>query len=164
MGAPQVTAQIADDLLATVQTAVGQLGGLPAALVSHRPAPDRWTIKQVIGHLIDSATNNHQRFVRAQFVDELISPKYEQNQWVGCQHYDDLPWPDLVELWRRYNLHLAHVIRHASPAALSVPCLIGGDPPVTLQFVMEDYVAHMQHHLRKIAERVNNETRRDGQA
>src|SRR5580765_1370275 len=107
------TAQIADDLTATVEAAADQLRALDAATISHRPSPDRWTIKEVIGHLIDSATNNHQRFVRAQFVEEFIFPAYKQNEWVHCQSCNDVDWADLVELWRRYNLHLAHVIRDA---------------------------------------------------
>src|SRR5262245_42608651 len=108
-----MTAHIADDLRATVENAARELRRLDPATLAHRPAPDRWTIKEVIGHLIDSAANNHQRFVRAQFTKELVFPKYEQNEWVGSQHYNDVDWDELVELWRRYNLHLAHVIRHA---------------------------------------------------
>lgn len=148
------TQQIADDLEATVRQAVAKLRDLDAATLAHRPSPDRWTIKQVIGHLIDSAANNHQRFVRGQFTDELVLPAYDQNQWVACQYYDDVPWPDLLELWQRYNRHLAHVIRHARPEALGTRCRIGSYEPCTLQFLMEDYVVHMKHHLDKIAQRL----------
>jgi hypothetical protein len=149
-----MTAHLADDLTATVEAAARQFRGLDASVVAHRPSPDRWTIQEVVGHLLDSAANNHQRFVRAQFTDELVFPKYEQSQWVRCQHYAETNWTELIELWRLYNLHLAHVIRRAAPASLSVPCRIGDSPPVTLQFLMEDYVAHLKHHLQKIAERL----------
>jgi DinB family protein len=107
-----MTSQIADDLSATVKEYAGKLRRLDSATVSYRPAPDRWTIKEVIGHLIDSCANNHQRFIRAQFTDELVFPKYEQNQWVSAQHYDGADWLDLLDLWRQYNLHLARVIRN----------------------------------------------------
>ncbi len=71
---------------------------------------DEWSRREILGHLIDSATNNHQRFVRAQFKDDLVFPGYEQEQWVSSQKYNDEPWPDLIELWRAYNLHLLHVV------------------------------------------------------
>jgi hypothetical protein len=146
--------QVADDLDATVRDAVQWLQGLDAAAVAHRPAADRWTIKEVIGHLIDSAANNHQRFVRAQFIPELTFPAYEQNEWVACQAYNDADWPELLELWQRYNRHLAHVIRHVRPSSLGVRCTIGSYEPVTLQFLIEDYVVHLKHHLDKVRERV----------
>jgi DinB family protein len=148
-----MTAKIADDLLTTVEAAVDRLRRLDTAAVSHRPAPDRWTIKEVLGHLIDSASNNHQRFVRAQFTAELRFPKYEQNEWVRCQAYNDIDWPDLLEFWRRYNLHLAHLIRRVPAESLAVRCIVGDYQPVTLQFLIEDYVVHLKHHLAKIAER-----------
>ena len=149
------TKQIADDLESTVRQAAEKLRSLDAPTLAHRPSPDRWTIKQVIGHLIDSAANNHQRFIRGQFTDELVLTGYEQNQWVASQRYDEIPWDDLLEFWQRYNLHLAHVIRHARPESLGVRCRIGHYDPCTLQFLMEDYVVHMKHHLAKIAERVH---------
>src|SRR5207249_3938872 len=112
------TSPIADDLIATVHSAGQWLRSLDAKTVSERPAADRWTIKEAVGHLIDSAGNNHQRFVRGQFVEELVFPEYEQNEWVRCQFYNDVAWGDLLELWQRYNLHLAHVIRHVDAKAL----------------------------------------------
>jgi hypothetical protein len=149
-----MTAQIANELTVTVRTAVQQLRTLSAALVSHRPSPDRWTIKEVLGHLIDSAANNHQRFVRAQFTDRLVFPKYDQNDWVRCQFYDKVEWNDLIELWQQYNLHLAHVIRNIPDRALNTTCVIGDYEPMTLKFLIEDYLAHLKHHLTKIDERV----------
>lgn len=150
-----MTSKIADDLIATVQEAAERLRGLDLAEVSHRPSPDRWTIKQVIGHLIDSAANNHQRFVRAQLSDELVFPKYDQNEWVSVQDYDSEDWQDLLNFWVLYNRHLAHVIHHVAQESLHVNCTIGDYGPVTLQFLIEDYVVHLNHHLGKIMERMN---------
>ena len=147
--------QCADELEATVQKAVAQLRTLDANLVTHRPSRDRWTIKEVVGHLIDSAANNHQRFVRAQFVDPLVFPNYHQNEWVGCQGYDDVEWDRLLDLWLCYNLHLAHVIRHIPAAALKVCCVIGDSESVTLRFLIDDYVVHLKHHLAKVSERIH---------
>ena len=146
---------IANELMTVVQAAVPRLTALSEAMVTHRPAPDRWTIKEVLGHLIDSAANNHQRFVRAQFVSELVFPKYEQNEWVQSQNYNAIEWPELIEFWRRYNLHLAHVMRNIDVKALGVPCKIGNYKPMTLQLLAEDYVAHLKHHLARIEERTN---------
>lgn len=150
-----MTLKIADELSAIVETAEPVLIGLSNSTVSTRPAPDRWTIKEVIGHLIDSAANNHQRFVRAQFVEQLVFPKYEQNEWVGAQKYNDSDWLTLVSLWVLYNKHLAHVMTNVSTKALGIRCIIGDYQPVTLQFLIDDYVVHLKHHLLKIAERLN---------
>ena len=145
---------ISSDLRRTVDAAKGRLAALDAKTVTYRPAADRWTIAEVIGHLIDSAANNHQRFVRAQFVEELVFPKYEQNEWISAQYFNDCEWPSLVELWHRYNHHLAHVIEHVRAESLDRRCIIGPYPPVTLAFLIEDYVVHLKHQLGKIEERL----------
>ena len=151
----EMPSHIADELVATVHAAEPALRALTDAIVAIRPAPDRWTIKEVVGHLIDSAANNHQRFVRAQFTARLVFPDYEQNEWVNSQNYRDAGWQGLVDLWSVYNRHLAHVIRNIPTSALAVECKIGDYEPVSFQFLMEDYVVHLKHHLKKIAERLN---------
>lgn len=79
-----------------------------AANTAHKkPSEDRWSISEVIGHLVDSACNNHQRFVRAQTTDALVFPKYEQNDWVSAANYRQCDWPSLVTLWCVYNQMLA---------------------------------------------------------
>src|SRR6185295_5367604 len=77
-----------------------------------------WCARQVLGHLIDSACNNHRRFVLGQSPDIRKYDGYAQNDWVGRQHYDKVPWRDLVALWTSYNRHLAHVMSCAPPATL----------------------------------------------
>jgi hypothetical protein len=145
---------VADRLLRTVEAAEPVLRGLTDNVVSARPSPDRWTIQEVVGHLIDSAANNHQRFVRAQSPGEFVFPKYEQNEWVSRQRYDTAIWSDVITLWAAYNRHLAHVMRHVAPASLETRCVIGPYEPVTLGYLIEDYVTHLRHHLRKVGERV----------
>jgi hypothetical protein len=109
----------------------------------------KWSRKEILGHLIDSAANNHQRFVRLQIQDTLSLPVYQQPDWVRVQHYQERPWRDLVELWTVYNRHLAHIMRHADPSALShVWKAANGD--VDLQFLMTDYLTHLKHHLQQI--------------
>ena len=118
---------------------------------SARPAlKGGWSRKQLIGHLIDSASNNHQRFVRASLQDSLEFPGYDQDGCVRVQAPQDAPWPLLVGLWKNYNLYLAHVIAHLPPSHLKTQCRIGADEPVSLQFLAEDYLKHLLHHLRQI--------------
>ena len=121
---------------------------------ARRPGTNAWSPKEVLGHLIDSAANNHQRFVRAQQTDALTLPGYEQNHWVSSQGYQDADWPHLVALWRHLNLHLADVITRIPPDKYAVPCVIGDSEPVTLEFVIVDYLRHLEHHMAQIRERL----------
>ena len=109
-----------------------------------------WSSKQVLGHLIDSASNNHQRFVRASLQGSLDFPGYDQDGCVRVQAVQEAAWPVLVALWATYNRYLAHVIAHLPPAKLEVPCRIGSNEAVTLRFLAEDYVQHLVHHLEQI--------------
>lgn len=116
-----------------------------------KPAlPGGWSRKQLIGHLIDSACNNHQRFVRAALQDSVTLPGYDQEGWSRAQFVHDAPWSDLIALWASYNRYLAHVIAHLPDEKLNVLIRIGPHEPVTLRFVAEDYLAHLNHHLAQI--------------
>ena len=118
---------------------------------SEKPVlPGGWSRKQVLGHLLDSATNNHQRFIRAALQDSLEFPGYDQDGWVRVQAVHELPWLTLIALWSSYNRYLAHVIVHLPAAKLDVACRIGSNEPVTLSFLVEDYVRHLAHHLAQI--------------
>jgi len=120
-----------------------------------------WSRCQVIGHLIDSASNNHQRFVRAILQDSLEFPAYDQNGWSRVQAAEEADWPLLVQLWASYNRYLAHVIARLPAAKLEAPIRVGQNPPVTLRFVAEDYLRHMVHHLSQI-DAAPRETQRGG--
>ena len=125
------------------------------SLAAHdKPSSDRWSVSEVVGHLIDSACNNHQRFVRAQFADALQFPKYDQNDWVSAAGYSDLDWKLLVSLWCDYNRMLAGVIRNIPDRCLDVPCTITPYEPCTLAFLVADYLEHLQHHLRILDKRI----------
>jgi hypothetical protein len=109
-----------------------------------------WSRKQLLGHLIDSASNNHQRFVRASLQPALNFPGYDQNGNVRAQHFQAAEWLQLVSLWSAYNRFLAHVIAHLPAAKLQTPCRIGSEHPVTLEFLANDYVSHLTHHLEQM--------------
>ena len=101
-------------------------------------------------YLIDSAANNHQRFVRAQSGPRLEFPNYEQEFWVATQAYATAPWPDLVNLWLLLNRHLLHVLKAMPPAVLSHECIIGGRPAVTLEALAVDYLRHVDKHVAQL--------------
>jgi hypothetical protein len=113
-------------------------------------AAGKWTRKEIIGHLIDSASNNHQRFVRAEEGATLRLPGYAQDRWVATQGYRESRWTDLVDLWSAYNRHLADVLDRMPESLRDVPCEIGGGATVSLSFVALDYIGHLQHHLGQI--------------
>jgi hypothetical protein len=116
-------------------------------------APPAWSRKEELGHLIDSASNNHLRFVGAALEPEFHGRSYNQNGWVMLHGYQQQSWSDLVEFWSRYNSLLTHVIARIPESKLQTGCRVGDSAPVTLQFLIEDYVAHMQHHLDHILRR-----------
>jgi len=139
-----------DDFKSTLDHAVVQLGKITDSDSQRVPSPGKWSKKQVLGHLIDSAANNHQRFVRSQLGPELVFPGYEQEGWVAVQHYQDESWNALIALWQYYNRHLLHLMRHVPGDQLTRRCVIGDNDAVTLEFLMKDYVVHLKHHLRQI--------------
>jgi hypothetical protein len=117
---------------------------------SVRPSAGKWSKKEILGHLIDSASNNHQRFVRGQLSSEIKLPEYEQENWVRAQGYQTESWESLIALWKAYNFHLLHVAAAIPADRLSSLCFIGDNEPVTLEFLVTDYVRHLKHHIQQI--------------
>jgi hypothetical protein len=109
-----------------------------------------WSRKQVLGHLIDSASNNHQRFVRAALQESLDFPAYDQDGNIRVQVPQEADWSLLISLWAAYNRYLAHVIAHLPASELETVCRIGSSEPVTLTFLVTDYVTHLLHHLKQV--------------
>ena len=155
MPATQTTDQtpfplVAAALRRSVDDALPKLRAMSVSQAEKAPAPGKWSPQQVIGHLIDSASNNHQRFVRAQEGSTMVFPAYEQEHWVRCQRYEDGAWDHLTTLWHGYNHHVAHVIEHIPESFRTVQCIVGTYPPATLGFLAHDYVVHLRHHLEQI--------------
>jgi DinB superfamily len=109
-----------------------------------------WSRKEILGHLIDSALNNHQRFVRAALDGNYEGPTYEQADWVNIHGYRSMSWSRLLEYWRWQNLLLGEVIRRVPASRLDASCRVGENAPVTLRFLIEDYFVHLDHHLAQI--------------
>lgn len=142
--------ELSEKLVRAVQSADGKLRQVSEAESGKPVLKGGWSRKQVLGHLIDSASNNHQRFVRASLQGSLEFPGYDQDGCVRVQAVQSAPWPLLVTLWTNYNLYLAHVIAHLPADKLEAQCRIGDGEPVTLRFLAEDYLTHFLHHLDQI--------------
>ncbi len=121
----------------------GALSGLSQDESEQRPALDRWSKKEVVGHLIDSASNNHQRFVRGQIAPGQDFPGYDQERWVSIQGYQAASWPALIALWQAYNTHLLHVAECMTPEGQRATCRVNGGPEVSLAMLFVDYVDHL---------------------
>lgn len=141
---------VADELIQIVERAAEILRGLSEEAVAERLAPGKWMKKEILGHLLDSAANNQHRFIRAQLTDSLHFPDYQQPQWVALNDYAHRPWLELVEFWRLYNRHLAHVMRNIQSEKLETPCYLGDREMTTLGFIAQDYNYHLLHHLRQL--------------
>jgi hypothetical protein len=135
-----------------VSAAKPQLLKIPPEIASEKPTPDIWSKKEILGHLIDSAANNHQRFVRGAQNIAGEFPTYNQDRWVEVQHYNDMSWADLIEFFSQYNLYLCRIIDSLPREVLNNPCNIGKEGPVTLEFVINDYLRHLRHHIEQILE------------
>jgi len=128
----------------------GRLERISEADSASCPGPGRWSRKEIVGHLVDSAANNHQRFVRTQAEPELSFPGYAQELWVSTQRYQRESWRTLCDLWRSYNFHLLHIMEQVPEEKLGNRCRVGDAEPVTLKILMTDYVRHLGRHLRQI--------------
>ena len=145
-GAPQGQALLRG-ILSTVPARLDAISGEHAGL---KPAPDKWSKKEELGHLIDSAFNNHRRVIRAQLEDSPALPGYNGDLWVKLNNYQNRDWQELIKLWQSGNRHLLAASEVAPEDAWSRTCTIGDSEPLTLRFVLDDYVDHMLDHLRHI--------------
>ena len=141
---------VAEDLTRLIAETVPALETLGEEGSLRTRGPGTWSRKQVLGHVIDSALNNLQRFVRAQHGDELRFPDYDQPRWVAAGGYQERPWTSLVSLWSELNAQVAHVVARIPAERLATPCRIGESRPLALEFLVRDYVAHLRHHLTQI--------------
>ena len=136
-------------LASVVERAIPPLSAISEEAASIKPSPGKWSKKEILGHLIDSAANNHQRFVRLQLQPEINLPGYDQDNWVRLNRYQQKPWAEIVALWSAYNRHLVSVIESLDDSALG-HVWHASDGDVTLEFIATDYVRHLKHHLAQI--------------
>lgn len=127
----------------------------------------KWSVKEIVGHLIDSASNNHQRFIRAQFKDDLIFDGYDQNKWVAVQNYYSADWNLLIDCWMNFNLviinsviNIPNEIMSAERNVHNLDSIAWKQVPVnesvTLDYFIKDYYGHMHHHINQIKRLINS--------
>jgi DinB superfamily len=143
-------ASISLALLEAIRSAEPMLHQVGNADATFRLSPGKWSKKEILAHLIDSASNNHQRFVRAATQGKVEFPGYEQDKLVVLQNPNLASWELLIELWSAYNRYLSHILQQIPDSDSEIACTIGGRPPVTLLWLAGDYVEHLKHHLNQI--------------
>lgn len=122
------------------------------ALATH-PAPNKWSPKEILGHLCDSAVNNLFRFINSQIEEApFLVQKYDQDQWVRLQHYKQAPIAEIVQFWIYLNKSVIRVISTIPEEKYSCMCKLPNGDIVTLQWLISDYLSHMEHHLQQISE------------
>ena len=144
--------QLADELRAEIDSSLQRFRKLSESDVSRDRGPGKWIKKEILGHLIDSAANNQQRFIRAQFEDPFAGPCYDQDAWVAMHRYRDRTWAELTDTWAALNRQVAHAMESVPESKLKTRLVIGKNEPAPLEWWMKDYLVHMRHHLEQIFE------------
>ncbi len=153
--------QFTTDFKKAIEQHYEQLSMLSTDLIRKKPAPDKWSPIELIGHLIDSACNNHRRFTIAQWQDHMVFDGYEQENWVTYQDYQHADWQQIVALWRAYNLHICRIMENTPIEKLQkevrehnlhqiAMVTVPKDQSVTLEYFMKDYIFHIEHHMNQI--------------
>jgi len=119
---------------------------------SVKHSPEKWSKKEILGHLIDSAANNHHRFIRAQFESPFTIESYQQNEWNQRNHYQELEREHVISFWKIYNQQLLEVIQRIPASQLAHICILNGSKQVTLAWLIGDYVEHLEHHLNQVTQ------------
>lgn len=118
--------------------------------VSQKPLPEKWSKKEILGHLCDSAINNLERFIKVQYEKQpFVLTPYNQVQWVEIQGYQDISIQEIVNLWCHLNRKMIAVIARIPDEKLQYLCDIGDNQYKTVEWLVQDYLEHMEHHLRK---------------
>ena len=145
---------ITNGILQIINTEEGFLKSLDQQTISTRYNVQNRSVRQILGHLIDSASNNHQRMVRLQYNEALTFPDYQQdnNLWIALQDYQNVDWNNLVQLWKFYNLHIIHIIKTVDITKLNNYWYNFENTKVTLQDMIEGYLAHLSLHINEIHE------------
>jgi hypothetical protein len=139
-----------DRFAAVIETGAQRLAAISSADAAPRREPNAWSKKEELGHLIDSAINNYARVIRVQHEADPALPGYAQDTWVERAGYQERNWQELIALWSALNTHMLQAARRVPAAAMSRQCKVGNYAPMTLEFLIEDYIDHMVHHLAHI--------------
>lgn len=142
---------VAQQLLDSLEKALPPLRQISDSDAAVKPGAEKWSKKEILGHLIDSASNNQHKFVRTMEANgHLDFVGYAQNFWVEAQAYNSANWLEIIALWESFNRHLAHIIQNTPSEKLENTLSIEGVGPFTLGFIQADYGEHLKHHLNQL--------------
>jgi len=147
----ETTQQPIDRLSFLCATLPDMISKIPEQEFSFKPLPDKWSKKEILGHLIDSAANNHQRFVRIQYEQEPVI-FYDQNEWNKLHHYNELNSGQLIQFWKMYNEHLVNLLKRIPRENMDRKGVSRNGERQPLGWYISDYVVHMEHHLKQIVD------------
>lgn len=145
---------ITNGILRYIDTWEQKLIDLPVDTITRKRNKQNRSIKQILGHLIDSAANNHQRMVRLQYNDKLDFPDYQQDNdlWIALQDYQNADWNITIQLWKYYNLHMIQVIKSVDHTKLENSWQSFENITVTFRQMIDGYLGHIELHLNEIQE------------
>ncbi|OJU54404.1 MAG: hypothetical protein BGN96_13255 [Bacteroidales bacterium 45-6] len=148
---------ITNGISKVIETWEPKFAGLPIGTITQKRNKQNRTIKQILGHLIDSASNNHQRMIRLQYNSDLVFPDYRQDNdlWIALQDFQNEDWHDLIQLWKYFNLHMIQVIKSVDESNLDNYWHDFEGTKVTLQQMIEGYLWHIDLHLNEIQELID---------
>jgi hypothetical protein len=134
---------------------------LPFDVITERRNTQKRSIKQIVGHMVDSATNNIHRIIHLQYqLSPLIFPDYanfgNNDRWIALQNYQEEDWINLVQLWKYSNLHIVHVIDNINPEMLNNVWINALNQDISLNAMIIDYLRHFKLHLNEINELINS--------
>lgn len=135
---------------------------------SYKPLPEKWSAKEILGHLIDSALNNHRRFVLMQINPDMTFEGYDQEKWVQCHNYQAKDWSDLLETWVSLNLGIIELLEeieddqwqkefknHTLDSIAWKP--LSASKPATMEYLVKDYYGHLLHHIKQMYSQTEND-------
>lgn len=143
-----------DEILEVINEWEEKLLALSEDVITERRNHQNRTVKQLLGHLVDSASNNHQRMVRLQYNDNLAFPDYTQDndRWIAIQDYQHADWENLIQLWKFFNLHIIHLIKSVDTSQLNNYWTDFEGVKVTLGDMIKGYPSHLNLHINDIKE------------
>jgi hypothetical protein len=138
---------------ATLARLLALFESVAESVVDIKPSPEDWSIKEIACHLVDSASNNHQRFTHLQRTRHLVFPPYDAEPWVAIEKPEGMPWKTMLDLLRSYNAFVLHLVSNLDRACLGNVWIVG-DKELTLEFLARDYYRHLEWHINHLQSRI----------
>jgi hypothetical protein len=143
--------QVTDRLAGHIADVPAKFTALPEVMRLSPYAPGKWSPQQILGHLIDSALNNLRRFTEIQFLPQPFTViGYQQDNLVAVNNYQQLPTDHLLALWQQLNRQIIYAVKNIPDEKLGYAVILKTGETKSLEWLIVDYVDHMEHHLRQI--------------